>query len=106
MPTNVTIEPGVCGFTCNVVATLNDDDEVVVEVETGCKAVRGMIDELGDTFDPMEICFNKPGTGPFFEYASEHFPIHVACPTIGGIAKAIEVEGKLALPHNVSVTFN
>ena len=106
MATNVTIEPGVCGFTCNVTATLNDDDEVAIAVETGCGAIRGMILELGNTFDPMEVCFNRPGEGPFFDYASERFPIHAACPTIGGIIKAIEVEGKLALPHNVSVTFN
>ena len=105
MTTKVVIEPGICHLTCSVTAELVGDDELELDVATGCDSIRGMFDELGNTFDSFEVCLQKPGNGPFYEYAKEHFPVHVSCPVICGIIKAMEVEAKLALPENASITF-
>ena len=105
MATKVTIEPGICNLSCAVSAELIGDDEVAVDVTTGCESIKGMFEELGDTFDTFEVCLQKPGLGPFYEYAREHFPVHVSCPALCGIIKAIEVEAKLALPKDASIHF-
>ena len=103
--TKVIVEPGICGFTMKVSAEMNEDEEVVVKVATGCESIRNMMKELGDTYDPMEVCLQKPGKGPFYEYAQAHFPVHVACPGINGIIKCIEAESHLALKHDASIRF-
>ena len=105
MATNVVIEPGICRFTCTVRAELVDEDEVKLEVHTGCPSVSGMMESLGDTFETFDFCLKKPGIGPFYEYAQAHFPVHVSCPALCGIIKAMEVEAKLALPKDASIQF-
>ncbi len=104
--TKVTINPGVCSLITKVTATTDEDMiEVNVQVDSMCEAVQKMFKELGNDFDAFEICLSKPGTNPFYQYAAENFPAHAACPTIAGIIKCIEAECKLALPRDVSVTF-
>lgn len=103
--TKVTIDPGVCGFIAQVEAVSDDGATVTLQVQTECPSFTKMFEELGTTFDGYELCLSRPGTGPFFEYAQEHFPIHNGCATFSGILKAVEVECKLALPHNTSLTF-
>ena len=103
--TKVRIEQGICGFITTVEATSEDGEEVTVKVESGCGHVMKMLEALGDTFDSYELCLQKPGCGPLFEYASENFPSHCGCVAISGIVKAAEAECKLALPKNASITF-
>ena len=105
MATRVKIEPGICKLTCVVDAELVDDDEVKVSVATGCEAIKSMMTELGDTFGTFETVLQKPGVGPFYEYASQKFPLHSSCPAINGILKAMEVEGGLALRCDAHITF-
>ena len=102
--TKVKVEPGICGFATLITAEA-DDEEVKVHVATGCKAVKSMMDALGDTFDPYEVCLVKPGCGPFFEYASKNFPVHAACPILAGIGKCVEAECDLALKKDASICF-
>ena len=103
--TKVIIEPGICGFTATVTAESEDQEEVTLQVSSGCKAIQGMMAALGNTFDAYELCLAKPGTNPLYEYASENFPVHAACPVIAGITKCAEAECHLALKRNVSITF-
>lgn len=103
--TTVQIQPGICGFTTKVEAVSEDQEEVKITVQSGCESVRKMMEELGDTFDAFEFCLVKPGNGPLFEYAGEHFPIHAACPVIAGIIKCVEVECRLALPMDAQIKF-
>lgn len=103
--TTVQIQPGICGFTTKVEAVSEDQEEVKITVQSGCESVRKMMEELGDTFDAFELCLVKPGHGPLFEYAGEHFPIHAACPVIAGIIKCAEVECRLALPAVAQIKF-
>lgn len=103
--TKVKIDPGVCGLITTVEAESEDGMEVSVKVRSGCKAVQKMFEELGNEFDAYEVCLGKPGDNCFYEYASENFPGHAACPTISGIIKCIEAECRLALPKDVHITF-
>jgi len=103
--TKVIIDPGVCGMTAIVSAHSEDGDEVTLTIESACKGVGGILEAVGDTFDPYEICFAKPGTGPLYEYASENFPAHGGCPVIAGIVKCVEAECGLTLKKNSSITF-
>lgn len=103
--TKVKIEPGICGFTTLVTAENQGDDEILLHVETGCPNVTKMMEALGNTFDAFETCLAKPGAGPFYEYAAQHFPGHGACPVIAGICKSIEAEDGLALKKDASISF-
>ena len=103
--TKLTVNPGPCGFLTGVSAEMNEDEEVVVKVASGCAAVQQMMASLGDTFDPYEVCLVKPGKGPLFAYAAEKFPVHAGCPVLCGITKCIEAEAGLALKHDVSIKF-
>ena len=103
--TKVIIDPGVCGMVATVSAHSDDGDEVTLSIESACKGVGSIIGSLGDTFDPYELCFAKPGTGPLYEYAAENFPAHGGCPVIAGIVKCVEAECGLALKKDATITF-
>jgi len=103
--TKLKIDPGVCGMIAYVTAHCEDEDELEVSVESPCGGVRGMMDELGGSFDPYELCFARPGSSCMYEYAAEHFPCHGGCPVIAGIVKCVEAECNLALKKNVSFVF-
>ena len=103
--TKVTINPGVCGLVTKVEAVSEDGQDVTLKVSSACKAVQGMFEALGSEFDAYDLCLCKPGENELYEYAGAHFPGHASCPTIAGIVKCAEVECKLALPRDVSITF-
>ena len=103
--TKVKVNPGVCGFVTSITAESEDGEEAVVKVASGCESIRKMMEDLGNTFDPIEVCLTRQGTGVFYDYAGEHFPVHAACPVINGILKCIEAECSLALPADASISF-
>ena len=101
----VKIEPGVCGLVTRVEANSEDGMEVILKVASGCESVNRMMDELGDVFDGFALCLTRPGKNILYEYASENFPMHAACPVISGIIKCAEAECNLALPRDVRIEF-
>lgn len=103
--TRVTINPGVCNLLTTVEADSEDQMAVTIKVKSGCQSVNEMMQKLGSDFDAFEICLAKPGKGPFYEYAAEHFPGHAACPVLAGITKCAEAECKLALPRDAEIKF-
>ena len=103
--TKLIVNPGVCNLITKVEASSDDQMEVTLKISSGCESVNHMIKELGNTFEAFDICLTKPGQGPFYEYASEHFPGHAACPVIAGIIKCAEVECRLALPKDATIHF-
>ena len=103
--TKVRIQPGICGFTTMVEAESEDQMEVRLHVASGCASVQKMMEELGDTFDAYELCLTKPGSGPLFTYAGEHFPVHAACTVSAGRLKCVEAECRLALPCDATIEF-
>ena len=105
--TKVIIQPGICGFATTVRAVADEEEEtdLTVRVATGCPSIRGMMDALGESYDAYKVCLRKPGEGPFYEYARDHFPAHASCPVINGILKCMEAEAQLALKKDVSIAF-
>ena len=85
----VRIESGVCGFVTDVTAVSEDGMDVKLEITSGCPAVQKLAEAFADELDPYELCFNKPGTGALYEFASENFPGHCGCPVVAGIIKAV-----------------
>lgn len=103
--TKVVINPGICNLITKVTASSEDQTEVILKVASGCEAINKMMKELGDTFDAFELCLTRPGTGPLYEYAAEHFPGHASCPGISGIIKCAEAECRLALAQDATIHF-
>jgi hypothetical protein len=103
--TKVSIDPGVCGFKALVTAESEDQQEVTIRISSGCQAVQGMMEQLGNPQDAYELCLGKPGTGPLYQYAAQHFPGHCACPVLSGILKCVEAECGLALKRDVEIRF-
>ena len=104
--TKIKVHPGPCGFNAIIAAdTIEEDEEIEVSVNTGCKAVQGMMEALGNRYDAYEVCLCKPGQDKFHSYASQHFPVHAGCPVIISILKCIEAEAGLALKSDVTISF-
>ncbi len=103
--TKAKVNPGACGFISEIEATEIDEDTIKVTVDTGCEYVKSMIDEFDGEFDVFDVCMKRPGTGPLYEYAAEHFPGHSSCIMIAAIMKVVEAEGHMSLPKNCSVEF-
>ena len=103
--TKVRIDPGICGLKTLVSAQAQDETSVTVKISSACPSIQAMAKELGEEYDAYELCLQKPGVGPFYDYAQEHFPVHVACPAINGIIKCVEAECHLALKKNASIEF-
>lgn len=102
----VRIDPGVCGFITLAEACADPDEGTVsLKVTTGCQSIQTLMERVGDTFDAYELCLVKPGQGALYEAAEECLPVHAACPVIAGILKCAEAEAGLALPKDVSITF-
>lgn len=97
------INAGICGFKTTVVAQPNDDGTIHLQVESDCKAVCKLADQIRDV-DPYREAFwrRKMPTG-IHELAPQCLS-HPACPVPSGIIKAIEVAAGLALPADVSIT--
>ncbi len=106
--TKVEIMPGPCGFLTTVTAEktgVKVRGQVEVHVDTQCGAVNAMMAALGDKFDSQKVCLVHPGEGPFNDFAKTNFPVHVACPVIGGITKCVEGEAGLGLKKDSYIKF-
>ena len=103
--TKVRIDPGICGLKTLVSAQVQDETSVTVKISSACPSIQAMAKQLGEEYDAYELCLQKPGVGPFYDYAQEHFPVHVACPALNGIIKCVEAECHLALKKNASIEF-
>jgi len=68
-------------------------------------SITNMMEELGDTFDGLDVCLKAPGQNVFYEYSASHFPAHAACPAINGILKCIEAKNNLALKKDAYIKF-
>ena len=102
--TKATIVPGPCNHTTTVYADSDDGMTAEIKVETDCKMVQKLMQEIGPELNAYEVCMNRSHKNPLYELSAEKAPLHAACPVITGITKCIEAECGLALPRNVSIT--
>jgi hypothetical protein len=80
--TKVMIDPGICNLVTSVEAVSEDGQEVVLKVRSGCKSINDMFKDLGSDFDSFDLCLNKPGQGPLYDYAKDHSPAIVHVPLL------------------------
>ncbi len=94
------IHSGICGFKTTV-HTTTDGDMCPVAIESECKAIQRLSEQIKQV-DPFRE-FTYRGEGPeTFDLAAAYCS-HAACPVPVGIIKAIEIEAGLALPADVTI---
>jgi hypothetical protein len=91
---------GGCGFNTTVVTT-KDGDQVGITIESECKAIQRMAEELKQV-NPFKEISTRRGM-PLTLEMGHKYCTHAACPVPVGIIKAIEVEAGLALPADASI---
>lgn len=94
------INPGVCGLHTTVRTRMNGH-KCEIEIESECKAIQELAEQLQEVNPYQEISFRKEGPQTL-KLGMQHC-YHTACPVPVGIIKAIEVAAQLALPAEVSI---
>lgn len=95
------IDAGICGFQTTCIATMNADGTVSLAIDSGCKAVLKLAEQLQTVEPYKEISWRR--ALPRTHELSPKCLSHPACPVPAGIIKAIEVEAKLALPKDATI---
>lgn len=95
------IHPGNCGFTTIVEAEANGNRSVKLHIESRCKAIQRLAENLSEVDPLREISFR--GEGPQVLALGQQYCSHAACPVPVGIIKVIELAAGLAVPGEVSI---
>ena len=96
------VDAGVCRFKTVIIATMDENMDIVYKVKSECPAVRA----VAKTFQPVPLfdAVAKPFTeNVIYQMCSELE--HVACPVPCALVKAAEAAGELALKKTVTFTF-
>ena len=96
------IQPGNCGYTCTVIAYQDGKQQVTLKIESDCKAIQRMAEELAEVNPFEEISFRR-GVPRTLQVGQEYCS-HTACPVPVGIIKVVELASGMALPGEVSIT--
>ena len=99
-----TINPGNCGFTTSVEATPNGGYNVKLEIHSDCKHIQRVAARLPEVDAFQEI--SRRGDGPQALSVGHAECKHTSCPVPVGIIKVVEVAAGLALPTDVTITFD
>lgn len=97
------VDPGICGFVCEITAEKIDRRTVRLEIN-GSKC--GQIKKLAAQLKPMTVSdlFVPVTRNPLFK-AAERCGCHLSCPIPTALVKASEIALELALPKNVMITY-
>ena len=97
------IEPGICGFCCQVEARRLDKQRALIEI-TGsqCELVQKLAGNIKEV--TLQDVFTRQTINPVFK-AAEKAGCHLTCPVPVAVLKAAEVALELALPRKVSISF-
>jgi len=99
----VVIEPGICGFCCQVTARRLDKQRTFIEI-TGsqCELVQKLAGYIKEV--TLQDVFTRQTANPVF-IAAEKAGCHLTCPVPVAVLKAAEVALELALPRKASISF-
>ena len=95
------IDAGICGHTTTVEALLKENYQVLLEIQSDCKHIQKLAENLKQVNAINEISFRK-GMPETLAKGAEYCT-HAACPVPVGIIKAVEVAAGLALPKDVHI---
>jgi hypothetical protein len=99
----ILVEPGICGFSCQVEAKQKDKHNAIVEI-TGseCELIQKLVGSLKEV--TLSTIFTPHTKNPVFK-AAELAGCHLTCPVPVAVLKAAEVALELALPKKASISF-
>lgn len=95
------IEAGICGFTTKVEAQADDSYNVQLKIESDCKHIQKLADDLDEVNALGEISFRR--SSPTILEKGAQYCTHASCPVPVGIIKTVEVAAGLALPQIVKI---
>ncbi len=97
------MEPGICGFSCQVEARRQDKQHAIIEI-TGsqCELIQKVAENLKEI--SVEDIFAPHTSNPVFK-AVEQAGCHLTCPVPVALLKAAEAALELALPQDASISF-
>jgi len=100
---HVFIEPGICGFYCQVEARRLNKQRALIEI-TGsqCELVQKLATNIKEV--TVQDVFTRQTINPVFK-AAEKAGCHLTCPVPVAVLKAAEVVLELALPRKVRISF-
>jgi hypothetical protein len=99
----IKVEPGICGFSCQVEARQKDKHCAIVEI-TGseCELIQKLAENIKEV--TLHDIFVSHTRNPVFK-AAELAGCHLTCPVPVAVLKAAEVALELALPKKASISF-
>ncbi len=92
------IDAGNCGYRTTVEATLITGYQVGLQINSDCKHIKKLAQNLSEVDALNEISFRRGTNIPDIIQAGIQHCTHAACPVPVGILKAVEVAAGLALP--------
>lgn len=99
----IAVDPGICGFGCQVQARRTGRQAAVVEIAgSECKLVRKLAENIKEI--TLHDVFTPQTQNPVFK-AAERAGCHLSCPIPVAVLKAAEVALDLALPHEARISF-
>ena len=101
--TKILINPGACGMPVTVEVKKKDKKNTFsLTITSECE----MVEKLGKELPELILmdAFKRLPDNPVFKKGAACLK-HVSCPVPAGILKALEVEGGLAVPKDVSIIF-
>ena len=97
----VTVNPGICGLSTEIILESQDMQNVVLSIQTDCPNLKPFEDELKEA-DGFSECFGKMCDTKVYTLANLYCK-HVACPVPCSIIKGIEAVCGFALPKDVHI---
>lgn len=107
MTATVQIDAGICGFQTMIKAECNDDQHVVLQIESNCDKIK-LLAEAIQKINPVNAYQEILPTVPsqILKSASEILTDCCAgCVVPAGIFKAMQVAAGLALPKDIQIVF-
>ena len=97
------VEPGICGFPCQVEAIRQDKHHASVKIiGSDCELIKKMAESIKEvTLNDIFVPHTK---NPVFK-AAESAGCHLTCSVPVALLKAAEVALELALPRDASISF-
>jgi len=100
--TKIIVDPGVCGFQCEIEARKEDSGKASIKIESEC----GQISKLAESLVSLDLqdIFTPAGENVVFDLAGKA-GCHATCPVPLAVLKCAEVELGMALPRDVIMRF-
>jgi hypothetical protein len=99
----ISVEPGICGFCCQVQAWQQNKKKAVVRISgSDCKLIQKLAENIKEI--TVHDIFTGHSTNPVYK-AAERAGCHLSCPVPVAVLKAAEAALELALPREARITF-